>query len=84
MCAGDVWVCMQVMCVCAGDVWVCVQVRRVTTLLPSQLMSLVASTILDLIKNMRAFGGILVVSGRPFWLLWGVRLGHWAGSQSST
>lgn len=28
----------------------------------SQLMSLVASTILDLIKNMRAFGGILVVS----------------------
>lgn len=30
--------------------------------MPSQLMSLVASTILDLIKNMRAFGGILVVS----------------------
>ena len=29
---------------------------------PSQLMAVVASTILDLIKNMRAFGGILLVS----------------------
>ncbi|ELR46734.1 Two pore calcium channel protein 2 [Bos mutus] len=37
-------------------------VFRFLRIIPSmQLMSLVASTILDLIKNMRAFGGILVV-----------------------
>lgn len=32
-----------------------------------QLMAVVASTILDLIRNMRAFGGILVVSQAPVW-----------------
>lgn len=36
--------------------------NRVCAFSPSQLMAVVASTILDLIRNMRAFGGILAVS----------------------
>lgn len=46
-----------------------------------QLMAVVASTILDLIKNMRAFGGILVVSlGDRLWLSgWGVELAFDSG-----
>lgn len=59
-------VCVQVKPVgaCTGVYRWCVGVHVCTSeaghpaLLPSQLMSLVASTILDLIQNMRAFGGI--------------------------
>ena len=62
--------------------------NRVCAFSLSQLMAVVASTILDLIKNMRAFGGILVVSlaacagpsGGWSWTVgWGARAQQEAG-----
>lgn len=49
-----------------------------------QLMAVVASTLLGLIRNMRAFGGILVVSVAAMWAWVGWALsGRWAGGWAS-